>query len=49
MTYRDCLTSWICLLMTCMVSSRPKKGTGPFRTFFRCSNDFIMQKVYLLR
>ncbi len=24
---RDCLTRWIWLLMTCMVSSWPKKGT----------------------
>jgi hypothetical protein len=28
--YRDCLTRWIWLLMTRMVSSRPKgAGTGP--------------------
>ncbi len=29
---RDCLTRWIGLLMTCMVSSRPKygRGRGPF-------------------
>jgi hypothetical protein len=35
---RDCLTRWIWLLMTCMVSSRP------FFKFFSCSNDFIIQK-----
>jgi hypothetical protein len=28
--WRGCLTRWIWLLMTCMVSSRPKKGTGNF-------------------
>jgi hypothetical protein len=27
--------------MTCMVSSRPKKGTRPVFKFFSCSNDFI--------
>jgi hypothetical protein len=30
-----------------MVSSRPKYGTGPFLNFFRCSNDFITQSVFL--
>ncbi len=43
---RDCLTRWIWLLMIRLASSRPKLGTGPF---FRCSNDFISQKVYFLR
>jgi hypothetical protein len=33
----------------CMVSFRPKLGTGPFLKFFRCSNDFITQKVYFSR
>ena len=35
--------------MTCMVSSRPKKGTGKFFKFFYCSNDFITQKVHFSR
>ncbi len=43
---RDCLTRWIWLLMTFVVSFRPKWRTGPFVKFFRCSYDFIMQKVY---
>jgi hypothetical protein len=46
---KDCLTRWIGLLMTCMVSSRPKYGTRPVLNFFRCSNDFITQKVYFSR
>jgi hypothetical protein len=29
-----------------VVSSRPKWGTGPFCTFFSCSNGFITQKGY---
>jgi hypothetical protein len=32
--------------MKYMVSCRPKHGTGPFFKFFRCSHDFITQKVY---
>jgi len=28
------------------VSSRPKEGMGSFLKFFRCSNDFITQKVF---
>jgi hypothetical protein len=39
---------WIWLLMTFMVSSRPKQRTGHFK-LFRCSNDFITQKVYFSR
>jgi hypothetical protein len=35
--------------MTCMVSSRAKKGTGPFIKLFGCSNDLIPQKVYFPR
>ncbi len=35
--------------MTCMVSSRPKQGKEPFFQLFRCSNDFITQKVYFSR
>ncbi len=34
------------LLMTCMVSSRPKQGTRPVFKFFSRSNDSITQKVY---
>jgi hypothetical protein len=40
---------WIWLLMTCMVGSRPKYRTGLFFELFRCSNDFITQKVYFSR
>ncbi len=29
-----------------MVSFRPKERTGPYWKFFRCSSDFILQKVY---
>ncbi len=43
---RDCLTRWIWLLMTFLVSSRPQLGTRPFFKLFSCSNDFITQKVY---
>ncbi len=32
--------------MTCMVSSKPKKGTGPFFKFLWCSNYFMTQKGY---
>ncbi len=37
------------LLMTGMVSFRPKQRTGPFFKFYRCSNDFILQKMYFSR
>jgi hypothetical protein len=43
---KELFTRWIWILMTCMVSSRHTKGTGPFFKFFRCSNDFITKKVY---
>jgi hypothetical protein len=33
--------------MTCMVSFSLNRGRGNFLKFFRCSNDFIKQKVYL--
>jgi hypothetical protein len=34
--------------MICLVSSRPKYRKEPFFIFFRCSNDFIMQKSVFL-
>jgi hypothetical protein len=48
---RDCLTRWICLLMTCMVNlCLNTVGDGPFfAIFFSCFNDFITQKVYFSR
>ncbi len=45
----DRLTRWIWLLMTCLVSFRPKQRTWPFYKFVRCSNDFILQKLYFSR
>ncbi len=42
----DCLTRWILLLRKCMASSRSEKETRPVFKFFRCSNDYIMKKVY---
>jgi hypothetical protein len=47
--YRDCLTRWIWLLVTCMISPRLEYGTRPFVKFFSCSNDFITPKVYFSR
>ncbi len=44
--WRDCLTRWIWLLMTCMVSSRINRGRGQF---FFCSNDFVTQIVFFSR
>ncbi len=46
---RDCLTRWIWRLMTCMVSSRPKKMTRRVFKFLRCSNVFITEKVFFSR
>jgi hypothetical protein len=36
-------------LRTCMVSPRPELGKRPIFKFFRCSNDFITQKVHFSR
>ena len=46
---RDCLTRWISLLMTSMVSFRPKIEDGAIFLIFRSSSDLIKQKVYFTR
>ncbi len=38
--------------MTCMISSKPNKGTGPYSIFFSCSNaksEFLAVNASLRR
>jgi hypothetical protein len=43
------LKGWIWLLMSCMVSSGPKKGTRPVFKFLRCSNAFTTKRIHKSR
>jgi hypothetical protein len=47
MSQKDCITRWIWLLMTYMVSLRSNILT--FFNIFSCSTNFITQKVYFSR